>query len=63
MGVQRRIDPSPGGLVLFPSWLVHRVEPVPDGGDGLDEAEAPRISVSFNLIFGPSQAQAPAGPS
>lgn len=55
MGVQRRVDPSPGRLVLFPSWLVHRVEPCPDGDDGLDETEAPRVSVSFNLVFAPSQ--------
>jgi len=35
-------EPKPGVLILFPSWLTHRVEPV-----GMDEKE--RVSVSFNI--------------
>ena len=35
-------EPKPGMLILFPSWLTHRVEPV-----GMDEKE--RVSVSFNV--------------
>ena len=35
-------QPKPGKLILFPSWLTHRVEPV-----GIDEKE--RISISFNI--------------
>ena len=36
-----------GRLIMFPSWLVHEVEPnVTD----LEGADADRISVSFNLV-------------
>jgi uncharacterized protein (TIGR02466 family) len=59
MGVQRRVHPAPGKLVMFPSWLVHRVEPVPDPPAGSRDAPASsnndaRISVSFNLVFRPT---------
>jgi uncharacterized protein (TIGR02466 family) len=58
MGVQRRIHPAPGKLVMFPSWLVHRVEPVPapDRGERAEtEPSDARISVSFNLVFRPAE--------
>ncbi|MET1027552.1 MAG: 2OG-Fe(II) oxygenase family protein [Dongiaceae bacterium] len=35
-----RIDPKPGQLLLFPSWLYHYVNPFRGGGE--------RISVAFN---------------
>jgi len=35
------IDPKPGKVILFPSWLSHRVEPA--------YGDAPRISVAFNI--------------
>lgn len=59
MGVQRRIRPAPGKLVMFPSWLMHRVEPVPALADS-ERAQAElmsdaRISVSFNLVFRPKE--------
>ena len=59
MGVQRRIHPAPGKLVMFPSWLMHRVDPVPGPEDGKSKAPATdndaRISVSFNLVFRPTE--------
>lgn len=33
--------PAPGGLLIFPSWLYHGVEP--------NLSEAPRVSLSFNF--------------
>jgi hypothetical protein len=36
-----RLQPSPGTLILFPSWLVHSVQPT--------LSSIPRISLSFNL--------------
>jgi hypothetical protein len=35
------VVPSPGKLVLFPSWLVHYVE------NNLDDTD--RISIAFNI--------------
>lgn len=35
------IDPEPGMMLIFPSWLLHMVHPY--------EGEAPRISIAFNL--------------
>lgn len=62
MGQHRRVRPQSGKLVLFPSWLSHRVEATPDGNIDTNisnmapsAAEAgsfdsgARISVSFNL--------------
>jgi hypothetical protein len=40
-GKTLRLQPSPGTLVLFPSWLVHSVQPT--------LSSKPRISLSFNL--------------
>ena len=54
MGLQRRIVPTPGKLVLWPSWLSHRVEPVADDA-ALESEQSERISVSFNLAFGPAE--------
>ena len=39
-GRTHRIAPAVGDLILFPSWLVHRVEPT--------YSNSPRISLSFN---------------
>ncbi len=39
-----RIQPRPGLMILFPSWLLHRVTPV----HGVDL----RICVAFNVAFG-----------
>lgn len=39
---QYAVDPSPGRLVLFPSWLGHRTE--------INQANAERIVVSFNVV-------------
>ena len=36
-----RVPPTPGELVVFPGWLIHRVEP---SGGGLD-----RISITCNV--------------
>lgn len=33
--------PAPGGMLIFPSWLYHGVEP--------NMSEAPRVSLSFNF--------------
>jgi uncharacterized protein (TIGR02466 family) len=48
-------QPSPGLLLIFPSWLWHEVEPGPSGSE-------PRISISFNVglrkINGPGDAKA-----
>jgi hypothetical protein len=46
--MQRNVvkEPQPGMLVLFPSWLMHRVEAV-----AADESE--RISISFNIRLRP----------
>ena len=55
MGLQRRIVPTPGKLVLWPSWLSHRVEPVADDAKPLESEQSERISVSFNLGFGPAE--------
>ena len=55
MGRQRRIVPTPGKLVLWPSWLSHRVEPVADDAKPLESEQSERISVSFNLGFGPAE--------
>jgi len=43
---QYAVDPSPGRLVLFPSWLGHRTE--------TNEANAERIVISLNVIAQPS---------
>ena len=40
-GKTLRIIPSPGKLVIFPSWVVHNVQPT--------LSKLPRISISFNL--------------
>eukprot|EP01038_Epipyxis_sp_PR26KG_P007932 gene7932-10765_t len=40
-GKTLEIQPKPGDLVLFPSWLIHRVSPT--------LTNEPRISISFNL--------------
>lgn len=37
-----RVVPKVGRMVLFPSWLSHRVQPIVSDGE--------RISISFNLI-------------
>lgn len=40
--------PSSGGLlVMFPSWVMHQVIPMPDKYKG------PRIAISFNVIYQP----------
>jgi len=46
-GVQVRVTPQPGLLVLFPSWLHHWVHPVRGGGE--------RISIAFNIQFAKPQ--------
>jgi uncharacterized protein (TIGR02466 family) len=40
------VEPQAGRLVLFPSWLRHQVFPY--------QGEAPRISVSWNLLLRPA---------
>lgn len=35
------VHPLEGGVVVFPSWLVHYVEP--------NQSDSPRISISFNV--------------
>jgi hypothetical protein len=39
----RKIDPEPGTLVLFPSYLSHATNPT--------NADAPRICVAFNATL------------
>ena len=39
---EANIDPIPGRIIMFPSWLWHAVEP--------NESNDIRISVSFNFI-------------
>jgi uncharacterized protein (TIGR02466 family) len=45
-GQRMLIRPTPGLLVLFPSWLYHFVHPT--------AAESPRISIAFNATWRPS---------
>ena len=42
----RTVCPTPGLLVLFPSWLSHSVDRLDDGA--LDEGER-RVAVAFNV--------------
>lgn len=44
-----RIAPKPGKLVLFPSWLMHYVEPHDGEGD--------RISIAMNITVTPNRPQ------
>lgn len=67
MGVHARVSPAPAKLVLFPSWLSHRVEATPppppahstsaSAAPGEGAGSAQRISVSFNLRFAPDKAK------
>ena len=45
------LDPQPGTMVLFPSWLQHQVHPY----FGSDE----RISIAFNVVVTPVKAATP----
>lgn len=38
-----RVSPKPGMLLLFPSWLAHRV--------GINTADGRRVSISFNVML------------
>ena len=53
MGAEHRIDPTPGRIVLWPSWLEHSVEPVGPLPTNLSALEAPvdalRVAISFNF--------------
>lgn len=41
--------PSPGMLLLFPSWLPHSVTPV-EMNDQVNTTHAPRIAIAFNVF-------------
>ena len=42
---QVRHTPQPGDCLIFPPWISHAV-----GSSACDEADGPRISISFNLV-------------
>ena len=54
LGAHRRIAPAAGKLVLFPSWLLHRVDAMATTASGEAQLESERVSISFNLQFFPS---------
>ena len=43
---QVHFDPIEGRIILFPSWLVHEVEP---NMSNIEGRSGERISVSFNI--------------
>ena len=45
-GQRMLIRPTPGLLVMFPSWLYHFVHPM--------ASDTPRISIAFNATWRPS---------
>lgn len=40
-GATEKVQPKPGRMVLFPSWVMHQVRPY--------QGTAVRISIAFNL--------------
>jgi len=42
-----RFEPTPGKLIIFPSWLYHAVEP--NLANEVGEGESDRIIISFNI--------------